>query len=241
MRMMRARIMILGALASVRAVDVNPDTGSTKEKAKVEHGRFTVTSSADSGALEDTFEDTLDLPFVPTLDAGTPDDTTLGPGSAPAADPSASPAAAPALDTAAPTATATATAAPTAAPTLAGVAGAAAGAVAAFAGTMAPTYAAPGLAIAAVAAGATLTSAHTAPPSFGGGTSNGLSFTDPSFGGGTSIGEEEWDLVEDLPGTPASECTDVPRPGTPSSEGSDADGLGPSDPFANEGEQQPDE
>lgn len=167
---MRALMMILGALASVLAGDVNLDTGSTEKKATVK-GRFTVT---DSGTFDNTL-DTLDT----AVGLGPPDDTTFDPDYAPAADPA--PTAAP---TAAPAADPAPNAAPAAAPTFAGVAS---GALAAFAGTMAPTHAAPGLAIAAVC----VTSAHTAGSSFGGGTSNGAgpSFTDPSFGAGPSNGE----------------------------------------------------
>ena len=155
-------MMILGALASVRAGDVNLDTGSTKKKATVKLGRFTVT---DSGTFEATFDTAVVDTWDTSVGLGPPDDTTLDPDYAPAADPAPN-------------------AAPAAAPTFAGVAS---GALAAFAGTMAPTHAAPGLAIAAVC----VTSAHTAGSSFGGGTSNGAgpSFTDPSFGAGPSNGE----------------------------------------------------
>ena len=206
MSRMRALMMILGALDSVRAGDVNLDTGSTEKKATVK-GRFTVT---DSGTFDNTL-DTLDT----AVGLGPPDDTTFDPDYAPAADPA--PTAAP---TAAPAADPAPNAAPAAAPTFAGVAS---GALAAFAGTMAPTHAAPGLAIAAVC----VTSAHTAGSSFGGGTSNGAgpSFTDPSFGADPSNGElnkcssrtsssEEWTDVG-RPGTPSSEGTDVGRPGAP--------------------------
>ena len=155
-------MMILGALASVRAGDVNLDTGSTKKKATVKLGRFTVT---DSGTFETTFDTAVVDTWDTSVGLGPPDDTTFDPDYAPAADPAPN-------------------AAPAAAPTFAGVAS---GALAAFAGTMAPTHAAPGLAIAAVC----VTSAHTAGSSFGGGTSNGAgpSFTDPSFGAGPSNGE----------------------------------------------------
>ena len=149
-------MMILGALASVRAGDVNLDTGSTKKKATVKLGRFTVT---DSGTFEATFDTAVVDTWDTSVGLGPPDDTTLDPDYAPAADPA--PTAAP---TAAPAADPAPNAAPAAAPTFAGVAS---GALAAFAGTMAPTHAAPGLAIAAVC----VTSAHTAGSSFGGGTS----------------------------------------------------------------------
>ena len=128
----------------MRAGDVNLDTGSTKKKATVKLGRFTVT---DSGTFEATFDTAVVDTWDTSVGLGPPDDTTLDPDYAPAADPAPN-------------------AAPAAAPTFAGVAS---GALAAFAGTMAPTHAAPGLAIAAVC----VTSAHTAGSSFGAGPSNG--------------------------------------------------------------------
>ena len=242
---------VLGALAWVRAGDVNLDTGSTKEKTTVNRRRFTVTHLGHSPLT--THHSPLPIGFgtdsAPTAAAGADPAPTAAPGAdpAPTAAPGADPATTAALAAAptfagvvggAPTAAAGADPAPTAAladaPTFAGVVGGAlGGALGAYAGTMAPTAAAPGFAIAAVC----LTNSHTAVPSFGGGTSNGAgpSFTDPSFGAGPSNGElnvcssrtsESWTDVG-RPGTPSEEGTDVSRPGTPSPEG-------------NEGEQQPD-
>ena len=222
---------ILGALASVRAGDVNLDTGSTKEKATCPNPnprrrRFTVTHLGHSG----TFPTGFGTDSAPTAAPGADPAPTAAPGADPA------PTAAPGADTAP-------TAAFAAAPTFAGVVG---GALGAFAGTMAPTNAAPGFAIAAVC----LTNSHTAVPSFGGGTSNGAgpSFTDPSFGAGPSNGElnvcssrtsESWTDVG-RPGTPSEEGTDVSRPDTPSEEGTDVSRPGTPSPEGNEGEQQPD-
>jgi len=204
-------MMILGALASVRAGDVNLDTGSTKKKATVKLGRFTVT---DSGTFETTFDTAVVDTWDTSVGLGPPDNTTFDPDYAPAADPAPN-------------------AAPAAAPTFAGVAS---GALAAFVGTMAPTHAAPGLAIAAVC----VTSAHTAGSSFGGGTSNGAgpSFTDPSFDAGPSNGELNKCSSRT---SSSEERTDVGRPGTPSSEGTDVGRPGTPSPEGNEGEQQPDE
>ena len=207
---------ILGALASVRAGDVNLDTGSTKEKATVNRRRFTVTHLGHSGTFPTGFG------------------TDSAPTAAPGADPA--PTAAPGADTAP-------TAAFAAAPTFAGVVG---GALGAFAGTMAPTNAAPGFAIAAVCltnshtavpsfGGGTSNGAGPSftDPSFGAGPSNG------ELNVCSSRTSESWTDVG-RPGTPSEEGTDVSRPDTPSEEGTDVSRPGTPSPEGNEGEQQPD-
>ena len=207
---------VLGALAWVRAGDVNLDTGSTKEKTTVNRRRFTVTHLGHSPLT--THHSPLPIGF--------------GTDSAPTAAAGADPAPTAALADA-----------PTFAGVVGGALG---GALGAYAGTMAPTAAAPGFAIAAVCltnshtavpsfGGGTSNGAGPSftDPSFGAGPSNG------ELNVCSSRTSESWTDVG-RPGTPSEEGTDVSRPGTPSEEGTDVSRPGTPSPEGNEGEQQPD-